>query len=198
MATRRLPQFNFNNARAREMVGLGNAFASLTSGTVDTADMYRAALVQSVAALDAYVHDVVLDFAVEILKGTRSSGSASRIGLHFGAVSDLVAASGPVEFELRAREFVNQRLSTETFQKPEDIANAFAMVGVKGIWGGAFGVGTTVGQSLSLVVRRRNQIVHRCDVDPAGVLAVLPMSDSDALASLDTIDTVVNGIDAYI
>lgn len=198
MATSRLPQFEANAARAREMIGLGVAFTGLTSGSVDATDMYRAALVQGVAALDSYVHDVVLDLAVEILKGLRSPGSASRIGLHFGAVSDLVAAPEPVEFELRAREVVNHRLSTETFQKPDDIARAFSIVGVKGLWGGAFGAGTTITKSLSIVVNRRNQIVHRCDVDPAGVISPLPISDSDALTAVSTIEAVVRGIDAFV
>ncbi|WP_157083895.1 hypothetical protein [Millisia brevis] len=198
MATSRLPQFNLNVARARELVGLGVAVSGITSGSVNSSDMYRSALVQGVAALDAYVHDVVLDFTIEILRGIRPPGTAGRIGLHFGAVCDLLNAPGAVEFELMARELVNQRLSAETFQKPDDIAKAFASVGVNGIWRGAFGIGSGITTELNLVVGRRNQVVHRCDMDPAGVLGILPMEDLDALAAIGTVETVVQGIDAYL
>ncbi|WP_143861512.1 hypothetical protein [Nocardia amikacinitolerans] len=171
----------------------------MTDGVIDATDMYRAALVQSVAALDSYAHDVVLDMAFDILAGSRTPGSASRIGLHFGAVSELISAASPVEFELRARAAINSRLSTETFQKPDDIASAFAMVGVSKIWTAAFGSDAKVAMTdLSVVVRRRNQIVHRCDVDPAGVLGTLPLRASDALDAIATVDRVVRNFDAIL
>ncbi|MGW4577196.1 hypothetical protein ACWELP_00745 [Rhodococcus aetherivorans] len=171
----------------------------MTVGTVDASDMYRGALVQGVAALDSYVHDVVLDYAVAIVLGTRAAGSVSRLGLHFGAVSDLVTAPSAVDREMRAREAINERLSTETFQKPDDIGKAFAMVGVNKLWASVFGpTAGDVTTALRLVVARRNGIVHRCDVDPSGFGAVLSLSDTDALEAISTVERVVHGINGHI
>ena len=201
MPALRYAQFKSNIARSRELVGLGQAIAGITVGTVDAADMYRAALVQCVAALDSYVHDVVLDYAVDIVKGLRAPGSASRVGLHISAVSSLTSAANPVELELRARAAINERLSQDTYQKPEDISKAFTMVGVLSLWVGAFGnanAAGTVKRNLNLVVGRRNRIVHRCDLDPTGTGAVLPLSDADALDAMTTVEGAVTGIDAFV
>ncbi|CAM5681047.1 hypothetical protein MAUB1S_01460 [Mycolicibacterium aubagnense] len=199
MPATRFAQFESNIARSRELVGLGQAVAGITVGTVDAADMYRAALVQAVAALDSYVHDVVLDYSVEIVKGVRGPGSPTRVGLHVSAVGLLTCAANPVELELRAREAINERLSQETYQKPDDVAKAFAMVGIPGLWQGVFGnAAGAIKRNLNLVVGRRNRIVHRCDLDPAGTGLVLPLSDVDALDAISTVDTAVAGIDGYV
>jgi hypothetical protein len=195
----RYAQFQSNIARSRELVGLGKAIAGITVGTVDAADMYRAALVQSVAALDSYVHDVVLDYAVDIVKGVRGPGSATRVGLDVTAVGSLTTATSPVELELRARAAINERLSRETYQKPDDVAQAFAMVGVPGLWAAAFGNSAgAVKRNLNLVVGRRNRIVHRCDLDPAGTGTVLTLTDTDALDAITTVESAVAGIDATV
>ncbi|QUR68155.1 hypothetical protein F6B93_14640 [Mycobacterium spongiae] len=104
-----------------------------------------------------------------------------------------------MDLELRARAAINERLSQETFQKPDDVAKAFAMVGVAGLWVGAFGnAANNTKTEVNLIVRRRNGIVHRCDVDPAGVGALYPLSHSDALDAIATIERVVTGIDSYV
>ncbi len=154
---------------------------------------------QCVAALDSYVHDVVLDYAVDIVKGSRGPGSPTRVGLHVSAIGELTSAPTPVEFELRARAAINERLSQETYQKPDDISQAFAMVGVQKLWQGAFGnAAGTVKRGVSLVVGRRNRIVHRCDLDPTGTGTVLPISDVDAVDAIDTIEAAVAGIESFI
>jgi len=171
----------------------------MTYGRVDATDMYRAALVQAVAALDAYVHGVVLDYGVEILAGRRSPGRTNQVGLHFGAVSDILNSDTTIDLELRARLHVAERLSRETFQKLDDIAKAFSMVGVGKLWSVAFGNHANfITTALSLTVSRRNQIVHSCDVDPLNPLEVVPLTDEDALSAAGTVREVVNGIDLIV
>lgn len=199
MPTGRFLQFEMNTLRAHEMVGLGESIESMTSGAVNATDMYRAALVQAVAAIDSYVHDVVLDFAFEILSGARVPGSASRVGLHFGSVSELISAPDPVSFELRARAAINSRLSTETFQKPDDIASAFAMVGISKVWTAAFSGGAKAMMTeLSVVVRRRNRIVHRCDMDPSDASRTLGLSALDAREAIATIERAVAAFEVVL
>lgn len=199
MALKRFEQFGDNVSRAREMVGVGESIVGITSGAIDPSDMYRAALVQAVAALDSYVHDVVLDYSFEILSGVRSPGSVSRVGLHFGAIRELVEAEDDVEFELRARAAINARLSTETFQKPDDIAAAFAMVGVRKIWSTAFGADAEGRKTdLRAVVHRRNLIVHRCDLDPADISGPLALSADDTVVAIETVSSIVSGLDSVL
>lgn len=199
MATSRVRQFALEIVRARDLVGLGQSLQGLTQGRVDGSDMYRAALVHGVAALDSYMHGVILDRAVDILMGRVTSiGAKSKIGLQFSAVQQILSASNPLQQELSARSHVAQRLSLETFQKPDDVANGLAMVGLPKIWTTAFpndpnGAKTTLG----VIVQRRNRIVHQCDADPLTPGTVTPLSDSDAIKSIDAVERTVTTIDQY-
>ncbi|MFC5952167.1 hypothetical protein ACFQH9_28270 [Pseudonocardia lutea] len=199
MSTARLSEFDANIARAREIVGLGDSIIGLSGGRLDATDLYRSALVQAVAALDTYVHCVVLDFGVEILLGRRPSGSASKFGFHLGIVSDLLDAPNLMERELRARMHVAQRLSIETFQRPDAVAQAFAMVGISKLWTLAFGADAerTI-LRLRVIVRRRNDIVHSCDADPGNVGQFKPMTSTDAVAAIDDVAGIVHGIHQII
>lgn len=193
----RLQQFQANVARARDLVGLGQGIGNLTSGRVDSSDMYRAALVQAVAALDSYVHGVVLDRAVDLLLGrVNYSASGTKVGLSFPAIQDILTAGSPVAVELAARTHVAQRLALETFQKPDDVAKAFAMVGVPKIWSRGFSNSEKAKEALGLVVNRRNRIVHSCDIDPLTPGAVTPLSSADSLSAVVTVETTVLSIDA--
>jgi hypothetical protein len=197
MPTARYGQFAINTARARDLIGLGQSVGSMTHGRVDASDIYRAGVVQAVGALDAYVHGIVLDRAVDILVGRLTTPSSStKIGLHFNAVQQLLATSSPADTELTARTHIAQRLALETFQRPDDIASAFAMVGISKVWSSAFNASAgKVKTALGLVVDRRNRIVHSCDIDPLNPGRVTPLSDKDALDAITTVEKMIAAID---
>lgn len=197
MPALRLAQFSQNVSRARDLVGLGQSIGNMTHGLVDSSDLYRYGLVQAVAALDAYVHGVVLDRAVDVLLGRLPSSTASpRVGLDISAVQQLLAAASPADQELAARTHVAQRLARETFQRPDDVASAFAMVGVSKVWSTAFPSDPSGSMTqISLVVDRRNRIVHSCDIDPVSPATVTPLSDADALSAIDTVEATVLALD---
>lgn len=167
MATIRFHQFEDDASRVRDLIGLGSAIGSLTYGRVDNSELFRAAVVQAVAALDAYVHGVTLDRAVDILLGRLAPGATQqKIGLHFGAVQLLLAAASPGDVEITARTYIAERLARETFQRPDDIGKALAMVGIGKVWSTAFADAETTKTSLGLIIDRRNRIAHSCDRDP--------------------------------
>jgi hypothetical protein len=196
MPVQRLAQFELNLGRSRDLVGLGQAVKGLTSGRVDNSEMYRAALVLAVGALESYVHGVVLDRAVDILLGRITGGADDRkVGLPFGAVSQIIDAQNDADRELAARTHVAQRLSLETYQKPEDIGKAFAMVGISKLWSSAFTDAGAATLALSLVVRRRNAIAHQCDADPVTHSQITPFSDADALYAIGVVQETVRAID---
>jgi hypothetical protein len=199
MTSQRLVQFNSELSRARDLVGLGQSLGSLTHGRVNAADIFRAALTHGVAALDTYIHGVVLDRAVDVVLGrVQGATSGAKVGLHFAAIQDILMATSPIDRELIARTYVAERLSLETYQRPDDVANGFAMVGVKKIWSSAFTDPESAKTALSLVVRRRNRIVHQCDTDPVTPSVPIPLSDADALDAIATIQSTVIAIDAIL
>jgi hypothetical protein len=167
----------------------------MTNGLVDATDLYRAALVQGVAAWDRYVHGVVLDRAIEILFGRLASGGAGRTGLSIGAVATLLNSPDMVTCELTARSVVAQYLAKETYQRPDDVEKALAMVGVKAIWSSAFANAAQAKIALGVVIDRRNRIVHQCDYDPVLPGTVVPLTAEDALDTLRVISETVHAVD---
>jgi hypothetical protein len=198
MSRRRLAQFEADIARARDLVGLGQSIVGLTHGRVDSTDLYRSALVQAIAALDSYIRGVVLDRAVDLLTGRLQVSSApGRVGLPFDAVNELLNAQTEAERELLCLQRISARLSLETYQQPDDIAKALAMVGVTKIWSSAFGSAEDAKRAVKVIVTRRNNIVHACDVDPVQPGSVTPLSAQDALDAVGVVEITVQAISAY-
>lgn len=199
MASQRFATFEGNLGRATDLVGLGQAIGAMTVGRVNGSEMYRSALMLAVGALDSYVHGLVLDRGVDIILGRLPSTSEDRkISLHLRGVNEIVAAATPAERELAARKFFAERLTTETFQNPDDVGKALAVVGVPKVWSLAFPNAEAAKLKLSLVVRRRNAIVHQCDADPVSHSNVTPIQDQDAMDAIDAIRDTATSIDSYV
>lgn len=200
MPTVRKLHFFDATARARDVVGLGQSIGDMTHGRVDCSDLYRSSVVQAVAAMDSYIHGVVLDRGVDIVLGRlQVPKKPAQTGLGFNAISELVTAPTPVELEIRARTHLVELLTRETYQKPDDIAKALSMVGVKSVWKSAF-PGDPEGAKLAvaLIVNRRNKIVHGCDLDPLDPRTVTPLSGGDALYSIEVVENTVSAIDKIL
>jgi hypothetical protein len=197
MASPRFGDFALDIARAKDLVGLGRAIGAMTKGLVDAADLYRAALVQGVAAWDRYVHGVVLDRAVEFVLGRLPAGVSNKVGLPLSAVAALMNSPDAVTRELVAGSLVAERLAKETYQRPEDVSAALAMVGIKAIWSNAFPDAEKAKIAVGVVIARRNKIVHQCDYDPVFPGAVVPLTAHDALAALRVIRETVDAINPY-
>ncbi|MFZ4841116.1 HEPN domain-containing protein [Mycetocola saprophilus] len=193
----RLIQFEFDISRARELVGLGHSYTLMTKGAIDASDIYRASLVQTIAALDHYVHGVILDLAVDVLLGRREpSGKGTRIGIPFDAVQQIVSAKDVAAKEQLARTHVAQRLSIETFQKSSSISTGLGLVGVNRLWSTAFPPGSSsLVKHLDLIVERRNKIVHQGDSDPLRFGEPTPIELSDALDAVTVVEKIVRRID---
>jgi hypothetical protein len=198
MPTARLAEFHANATRARDLVGLGQSIGQLTYGRVDASDLYRAALVQVVAALDTYIHAIVEDRAVAIVVGrSMAPAPGPKFGLTPSAVADILSGGSPGLVELTARKHIAQRLALETFQRPDDIAAALASVGINKIWSVAFPDPQAAKIRLGLIVTRRNLIAHQCDVDPLIPGSVILLTDGDAVDAITTVVATVTTIDQF-
>ncbi|WP_318209859.1 hypothetical protein [Streptomyces sp. SJL17-1] len=200
MAARRLAGFKAEISRARDLVGIGQSLSSITNGLVGGEDHYRSALVHSVAALDYYVHGVVLDRAIDILMGRLNVAAPSKVGLSFSAIGKIMAAGplGSADVEMSARTYVAERLGLETYQRPDDIGTALAMVGVPKIWSTAFPQDAHARKTaLGVIVSRRNRIVHQCDLDPLSGGGATPIISADSLDAISVIDGIITEVDRY-
>lgn len=200
MSTARLAHALSDLDRARDLVGLGRAFNDLTVGRVGTDDVYRAALVQAVSALDHYMHGIVIDRAVDMVCGRLAdNGKESlRVGLSFEAVREIMHSASEAEREVAARKHAAARLGRETLQYPDDIADALALVGVPAIWSRAFGEQNAKQQKVALgtIVSRRNKIVHQSDGDPLNPGTPTAITADDAAEAVARVRVIVTAIDA--
>lgn len=200
MTSRRLSEFEREVHRARDLVGIGQSISSITNSLISGEDHFRSALVHAVAAVDSYVHGIVLDRAVDILMGRLKVAASSKIGLSFSAIGEIMSSGprGSVEVEMAARTYVAERLGLETYQRPDDIATALSMVGIPRIWSTAFSSDANSRKTaLGVVVSRRNRIVHQCDLDPLSGSSATPITAHDALDSISVIEDIIKTVDPY-
>lgn len=169
----------------------------MTNGRVDVSDMYRAALVQGVAAWDRYFHGMILDRAVRIVLGQLPHEKPGKVGLPLPHVARILSTHDQTQRELETRGILAARFARETFQKPDDVAEGLALVGVARIWSVAFTNPEKVRQVISLIVDRRNKIVHECDRDPVIPNFVRAITAVDVLEALTTISETAERMDPY-
>jgi len=66
------------------------------------------------------------------------------------------------------------------------------------IWSSAFGGNPKAATTaLDLVIGRRNRIVHACDADPLAPGSVTPLTDSDTLSAISTVEATIVAIDPF-
>lgn len=173
-------------------------------------ELLRAEWAVRVSALDLYVHELVTTHLVGIFTGARpacpgfgrlqvSADALIRIQ-NAPTLSDRAAA-----FELEVRT----RLSRVTYQTPDDIADGIRMVSPCSLWnevalklGASTSTVTAVAgdlrKKLSIIVDRRNKIVHEGNLQPTVPRIPWPISRSDLADVTSFIASVVGAIDAIV
>lgn len=176
------------------------------------ADMRRLSVVMAVAALDTYMHRLVVDrcFQHDELPSGLATLSVTFAQL-LEQADDAKAAARKPPHNSRPRVGVKRqlrnRLVRETFQRYDDVARALSMAGIRKAWKdivAAMSPPTTtaaVKRRLNEIVDRRNQIVHEGDYlrldRPRG-----PRRNErrivDAQADIDFIAAVIDAIHATV
>ncbi|SFE78742.1 hypothetical protein [Streptomyces mirabilis] len=170
MSTSPYQQFRDNLTYAEELIEAARYIREDLSR-----DLYRAAWVQAVSALDHWVHQEVYERAVAIAMNTTAPRPAQleKLPIPWMYMERTRHSGEPLAVVFR--EALESQLDRRTFQNQEDIGSAFQLVlagtsaGV--MWGRvAQDLGKTKEQ-LKLrhaeVLKRRNQISHSSDVDPS-------------------------------
>lgn len=190
-----IQQFKENIRRVRELGGVANAVSSLAPA-IDITDLWRSQIVLAVSALDYFIHDLTVLGMIECSKGSRQKTDAyARFDLPL-AVTESVASGIPAEVWLG--EAVRQKLSWQSFQDPDKMADAIRLVSAVKLWER---VGVELGMApkdvktrLKLIVERRNKIAHEADLDPTSPGTRWPISASMANESIDYVEKICAAI----
>ena len=182
--------------------------ANNAAAALDPTELLRAEWAMRVSALDLYVHELVSQRLLEIFQGARSTCPGYlKIQISNDTLMRIYAnGKGNVSdaaFDLEMRT----RLSRETFQAPDDIADGIRMVSSIELWNeiakhyGATGaaVKTNAGilkAELSHIVNRRHKIVHEGDLQPSIPRVSWPLARPDVDHVKAMILRIVNGIEA--
>jgi hypothetical protein len=128
-------------------------------------DLYRAAIVMSVSAMDAYFHAKVLRYVIAHSKSAEPSSALLKTRI---TVADFVAGNAKKRRNTALRAALGRIMSFQSYQSPENVASALSKIGVQDFWNG---VSAKLGRSseeirgvLSDIVKRRNQIAHEGDL----------------------------------
>lgn len=189
IAKTRYEQFRFNKEAAatysRSYVELRKLKELGTRGALSEENRYllwlpRAGVVGAIAALDHYIHQVLYEKIPERLSGTPAGLSdplcdlivrvapwkntqSVREGIRF-----IQSSTGPADLAFEIRK---QVLQFESFQAPDKVVRAYALLGytdiledVSATWQGPNTERAEIARRLDQYVKRRNQIAHEGDL----------------------------------
>jgi hypothetical protein len=173
-------------------------------------DVWRMSLVMGVAAVDTYMHRLVVERAYT---HDKLPGKLARLEMTFeqllAKADDAATAARAAPRNTRPRVGVKRqlrdRLLRETFQSYDDVATALGMSGMSGNWdpiGKRLNPTMTpkqIKRRLNGIVFRRNQIVHEGDyerLDRPQRATLNPVNHTQIAADLSWLGDLVDAIDA--
>ncbi|GAB2589970.1 hypothetical protein GCM10027168_23730 [Streptomyces capparidis] len=200
--TRQFESFVTNLSYARQMVRAGQALEVLSPKGIDTGDFYRAAWVQSIAALEHWVQEEVLrrvaeeaakddpDMPRKLRDYPLPLYCLERVQRGESTTSEVVA------------ERVRQDIARQTLQNPDAIAKVMALVTDVKVWREAAKWVNRWSQYRTsydekrlrgkyiLLLRRRNQIAHDADLIDGDLKQRRPIGEADVTDALNWIERI--------
>jgi hypothetical protein len=173
-------------------------------------ELLRAEWAARVSALDLYIHELVSQNLLKIFEGTRAPGPGfGRFQISSDALMRIqgtaIVAERNTAFDLEVRT----RLSRVTYQYPDDIAEGVRLISPCKLWNEvATHLGATaatlsaetesIKKQLSLIVDRRNKIVHEGDLQPTVPRSPWPISRPDVSYVSTFISGIVTAVDQTV
>jgi hypothetical protein len=173
-------------------------------------ELLRAEWVARVGALDLYIHELVSQGMLEVFGGTRNPTQAfqkfrisSETLARIRTAASSTDAGAAFDLEIRAQ------LGRQSFQFPEDIADAVRLFSDVELWNGvALAQGATpatkssfaksLKKDLSAIVERRNKIAHEGDLQPGSPRVEWPISKQDLVLVTGFIGQLVTCIESIV
>lgn len=197
----------FRCAETRSLFSYLNA--NLTSA-MSPDELLRAEWVSRVSALDLYVHELVAQNMGKIFEGSRPSCPGfSRFRCSVDTTLRIRDSTTPQEASAAFDLEVRDQLSRITFQYPDDIADGIRFISPCELWNEiAIQKGATeatksknakvLKKELSLIVERRNKIVHEGDLQPTIPRQPWPIDAKDVSQVETYIEELVCVIDDLV
>jgi hypothetical protein len=196
-------------SRCRRFLDLGSV--QLTSQEVSD-DLCRFALVNAVAAIDAYMHWLVFARLSTVRYNGDLPKSLSNLDIPFGELASLADEFIEAQQDQRAvrpwvhvKNVVQKRLLLQTFQSFEQVATAFALAGVEKAWSKVSAeLGLTsneIKQTLNRLVHRRNQMVHEGDITRMSRprhIRYNPIDYAEVVADVAWVEALLNAMQAVL
>jgi hypothetical protein len=177
-----------------------------------TDDLRRVSVVMVVAALDTYMHRLIVDRAYrhDVLPGKLAGLSLTfRDALRQADAAGKAARAKPHKSRPRValKRALRDRLLRDTFQRYDDVSTALGMAGLSGNWG-------PIGQALvpplqpaqievrlNAIVDRRNQVAHEGDyvrLDRPQTARMNVITQQEAADDIAFISSLVDAIHSVI
>ena len=200
-----LKVFRANIGRSRDLIAIFRAMGVQTTQALDLSDVLRAALVQAVSSFDLYLHELVRLGMLEAYRSERPKTEAFlRFQVSLSGVIEAASNTGSTSWFDRE---IRERHGHLSFQTPNNISEAIRLISGVTLWNE---LSITLGDDrrelrdrLSLIVDRRNKIVHEADISPdfAGQTSDLefrsPIDDSmieSAIGFLEQLGEAIYGL----
>lgn len=193
--------------RCDQITQLYTYLTAQTTSVVPLDDLLRSEWAMRVSALDLFVHELAAQRMVEIFRGLRPLTPAfTRFQVPYDTMNRIRLASSANDAASAFDLEVRTQFSRKTFQDPEDIAAALRHCSDIELWNevaAALGASPAdkvakakaLKRGLSLIVQRRNKIVHEGDLQPNIPRIPWPIGPADLPIVAKNIDDVVRTID---
>lgn len=165
-------------------------------------EILRAELVLAVAAMDCFIHDLVRMRMSEIFQAAENKPEAFlNFNISLKAVEEIFAASTKEDRIYSFEQEIRRLHGYRTFQRSDNISQAFSLIGVKSVWdkaGKKLGLSTAdVRNQLDLIVQIRDRIAHESDIDPSldDKYPIDPITVNNSIKFLENIaDTLYSAV----
>jgi|SRR6516165_3371732 hypothetical protein len=184
--------------------------AKNVSSIVQPDELLRAEWVARVSALDLYIHELVAQLMLSTFEGLRAASPAYlRFQISNETLGRIRAATTKSEESAAFDLYVRNYLSGITYQDPDDIADGVRLCSTVELWNEvAIKLGATqatktdkakgLKRQLSLIVRRRNIIVHEGDLQQSPLREPWPIAPADLSFVESQIEMLVRAIDSVV
>jgi hypothetical protein len=203
--TKAFLEFQQNLNYARQLVEGGRRLEQLQVGAFDVDDLYRAAWVQAVAALDHWVTGEIVDRAVALAQQPSADRPPkfSKLTISIDLFEQIHHHREPLATAFRSH--MEQIFGYMTFQNPEKIKEGLAYVSSVNLWprvaetlseqeDGRPITADSVRAKLREIAHRRNAIAHTADRDPdspSGRAAITANSAEEVIDALERIAAAI-------
>ncbi|MFE3737900.1 hypothetical protein [Streptomyces sp. NPDC059134] len=201
--TRQFRSFKTNLEYARSLIVAGNSLRGLQPGALDIGDLYRAAWVQGVSAMDHWLHEELFRRLAEIVAnstGDELPATLRRIEFPLSAVEDV--RTGQANLPELVLAHVRAKWAYQPLHNTKKIAEAYRLVSDEDLWSEAAKKinawhhhrthysAQSLKQQYSAIINRRNLIAHTADLEDGDLKRRRPISEAEATDALDWLERV--------